>query len=105
MTGYHEPVQWTPVNDKEPGHGPRGPDDDRICYVTNERHGSKVWLARYIYDKRVFVQYDPSCCDPIPIDVTHYVALPDPFRTYVCGKREPIITNDEWVNNLYRKKE
>ena len=55
------------------------PEEDCVCYVTNEKVGNWCYQAIY-YAKADYFRYSQQRIDDlIPMDVTHWVKLPEPL--------------------------
>ncbi len=53
------------------------PPTSRMCYVTNVRAGVHCYVALYDHQLDYFREYDPGRYNKAPIDVTHFLVLPD----------------------------
>ena len=56
------------------------PEQSGMCYVTNVRAGVHCYMALYDAQCDYFREYDAGRYNKAPIDVTHFVLLPDSSR-------------------------
>lgn len=69
-------AEWISVKDKKP-------ETDLVCLVTNERSGHHHFTAIYQKYCDCWIQYDVRAYQQPPLDVTHYLEIPEsPAQKY-----------------------
>lgn len=63
-------MKWITVKDKKPT------GDAVLCYVMNDKKFG-TYLALYYSSYDYFVLYNPEIRDHAPIEVTHWIPLPE----------------------------
>lgn len=63
-------TNWILTSKEKPIH-------DQVCYVANKKAGLSCYIAIYYKDRDYFSLYNPECRDHPPIEVTHWIPLPE----------------------------
>jgi hypothetical protein len=53
------------------------PEKSVICIVVNTNWSNVHYLAFYEKEKDLFVLYNPECRNHLPIQITHFIAIPE----------------------------